>query len=269
LCSSEGNRSMSVTSQLVQFRALALLVALTAAWPISAETATSPPALPPWLDQTPSVYSARAAGDQPAEPQSKSATPAVLEPPPIATPVEPAQAPQNDPRRLAPQRHRLSPNAAERDRAQSKPEPLPSFGMPLDSIYTTLTALAVVVGLFLLCAGLVRRSATKSSGRLPEEVVSVLGRVPLAARQFAQLVRVGNKLVLLSVTSAGAEPLTEITDPVEIDRLLGLCRQTSAHSSTAEFDQIFHELAQESAPAGFLGNAGDIFASYRGGAARG
>jgi flagellar biogenesis protein FliO len=141
--------------------------------------------------------------------------------------------------------------------------------MPFDSIYNTVTALAVVVGLFLLCAGLVRRGATKSSIRLPEEVVSVLGRVPLAARQFAQLVRVGNKLVLLSVTSAGAEPLTEITDPVEIDRLLGLCRQNSARSSTAEFDQIFRELAQESAPAGFLGNVGDAFASYRGGAARG
>jgi flagellar biogenesis protein FliO len=114
---------------------------------------------------------------------------------------------------------------------------------------------------------------------LPEEVVSVLGRVPLAARQFAELVRVGNKLVLLSVTQTGAEPLTEITDSAEIDRLVGLCRQRSKGSSTAEFDQVFRRLADETAPTGFLGNEmpridarlsapADVFAAYRGGAQR-
>jgi hypothetical protein len=119
--------------------------------------------------------------------------------------------------------------------------------------------------------------------------VSVLGRVPLAARQFAQLVRVGNKLVLLSVTPAGAETLTEITDPVEIDRLLGLCLERQSHSSTSEFDDVFRKLATETAPAGFLGQdtlplaaghsapslagrrvaASDAYAAHRGGADRG
>ncbi len=143
-----------------------------------------------------------------------------------------------------------------------------------------MTALAVVLGLFLLVAGLVRRGSKRSNGRLPEEVVSVLGRVPLAARQFAELIRVGNKLVLVSRTPGGAEPLVEITDPAEIDRIVGLCRQTSTKSSTAEFDQIFRQLADETAPVGFLGNessrvdartaaATDLFAAYRGGAARG
>jgi flagellar biogenesis protein FliO len=110
---------------------------------------------------------------------------------------------------------------------------------------------------------------------LPEEVVSVLGRVPLAARQVAELVRVGNKLVLISITPHGAEPLTEITDPAEIDRLVGLCHQGAKGSSTEEFDQIFRKLADESAPAGFLGDeaprvesrltpSADVFAAYRG-----
>jgi hypothetical protein len=86
--------------------------------------------------------------------------------------------------------------------------------------------------------------------------------------------------VLVSITPDGAEPLTEITDPVEIDRLLGLCRQRTPHSSTAEFDQVFRQLAEEAAPGGFLGDeappfdarlavASDAYAAYRGGAARG
>jgi flagellar protein FliO/FliZ len=82
----------------------------------------------------------------------------------------------------------------------------------------------------------------------------------------------------LSVTPAGAEALTEITDPAEVDRLLGLCLERRPHSSTSEFDQVFRELTKESAPAGFLGQeatpvaprtATDAYAAYRGGASRG
>jgi flagellar protein FliO/FliZ len=120
-------------------------------------------------------------------------------------------------------------------------------------MYTTGTALALVVGLFLLCAWALRRGARTSTILLSSDVAQVLGRVPLAAKQFAELVHVGNKLVLLSVTAAGAELLTEITDPVEVDRLLGICKQTDSRSSTTEFDEMFRQLAEESAPDGFLG----------------
>ena len=278
----------------VQLRALAWAVVLVAASSVVAETTpAAPPALPLYPDQTPSVYAtARAAAGEPsaqvAQPMVEPVTPASFEAPPVAAPVKPAAAAPiaHDPRRLAPHRNRGLPYSRERDQAVDATRPLPSFSLPLDSIYTTVTALAVVVGLFLLSAWVVRRGAKKSSTVLPEDVVSVLGRVPLASRQFAQLVRVGNKLVLLSVTQAGAEPLTEITDPIEIDRLLGLCHQQSAHSSTAEFDQVFRQLAEETAPDGFLGNeaprldarfaaatatatATDAFAAYRGGANRG
>ena len=73
------------------------------------------------------------------------------------------------------------------------------------------------------CCGAAGASA--GARHLPADVVSVLGRVPLAARQFAELLRVGNKLVLVSLTPTGAETLTEVTDPAEVDRLVGLCQQ--------------------------------------------
>jgi flagellar biogenesis protein FliO len=231
---------------MVRFRALAYSVALAVAPALAAE----PPAFPDWPDEArSSVYS---------------------QPTTVAAP------PTNDPRRLAPPRERRLSPAARRDKIAAAADSFSSFGVPLDSMVTSGAALAVVLGLFLLCAGLVRRGAKRANSLLPEEVVSVLGRVPLAARQFAELVRVGNKLVLLSITPAGAEPLTEITDPAEIDRLVGLCRQRSKGSSTEEFDQIFRQLAEETAPAGFLGDEvprvdarfaapADVFAAYRGG----
>jgi flagellar biogenesis protein FliO len=89
---------------------------------------------------------------------------------------------------------------------------------------------------------------------LPTDVVSVLGRVPLAARQVAQLLRVGNKLVLVSLTPGGAKTLTEVTDPVEVDRIVGMCQQLNPHSTTKAFEQVFQQLSRESAPNGFLGS---------------
>jgi len=86
-----------------------------------------------------------------------------------------------------------------------------------------------------------RRSRPQSLAPLPSEVVESLGRVPLAGRQQMHLVRVGQKLILLSVTTGEARTLTEITDPVEVDRLAGLCRQSQPGSITATFRQVLSE----------------------------
>jgi flagellar biogenesis protein FliO len=264
----------------IQLRALAI-VAFTAAAPIAAQTTPSgSAALPAWPDQAPSVYSQprAAAAQTPLEQQPPQIVPASFAAPPAAAPIAAAaQSTTSDARHLALLGDRHLSHVANGE--QARPKSLPSFGLPVDSIYTTVTALAVVLGVFLLGAGRVRRGGKRSNGRLPEEVVSVLGRVPLAARQFAELIRVGNKLVLVSRTPGGAEPLVEITDPAEIDRIVGLCQQSSKRSSTAEFDQVFRQLADETAPVGFLGNevsrtdarpvaATDVFAAYRGGATR-
>jgi flagellar biogenesis protein FliO len=108
---------------------------------------------------------------------------------------------------------------------------------------TTLTSLAVVVGLFLLLVWLQRRTGAGRGLTLPGEVLETLGRVRLNGRQEMHLVRVGNKLLLLAVTAQGAETLTEITDPREIDRLSGICRHSRPDSISASFREILTQLA--------------------------
>ena len=69
------------------------------------------------------------------------------------------------------------------------------------------------------------------------------------------LLQVGNKLVLITMSPNGAETLTEVTDPVEVDRIVGLCQQSHPHSTTKAFEQVFQQLSREPAPSGFLGGA--------------
>jgi flagellar biogenesis protein FliO len=243
------------------------------------------PALPDWPDQRTAVRpNYRDSTNQAIGPASNqtSAAPAQFAPPADALPVSraaehspsfvvPASAEMpappataaapaldglsaaRDPRQLGPPKTAVATPDASIIRQAASRSFLPDFGMPVETMYTTGTALAIVVGLFLLCVWALRRGARSSSVLLSGDVARVLGRVPLAARQFADLLQVGNKLLLISVTSSGTELLTEITDPIEVDRLLGICKQKDARSSSVEFDDMFRQLAEETAPDGFLG----------------
>ena len=94
-------------------------------------------------------------------------------------------------------------------------------------VLTALASLAAVIGLFLMVIWGLRRSLPKVARRLPNEVVEVLGYATLGQRQQAQLIRLGNKLLLVGVNPSGAETLGEVTDPAEVDRLASLCRGPS------------------------------------------
>jgi flagellar biosynthetic protein FliO len=128
----------------------------------------------------------------------------------------------------------LPPPGASGDERRNGSVPLTTAG----AVKTVITSLAVVLGLLVALLWLARRANPKARGTLPGDILETLGRAPLSGRQEMHLVRVGNKLLLLSVTPTSAETLTEITDPVEIDRLAGICRQNQPDSITASFREI-------------------------------
>jgi flagellar biogenesis protein FliO len=278
----------------VRRRALAVsVVVITCALakPVAAATLV----LGPWQDQQ-SVYRA-----DPVEPverppetdaqgtpiqrdASANNTSVLAEPDPFVTPGVAAQPIEDnqdepakrDPRKLLPPDH-AGTVRTQRENSGSRPR-MPEFGLPFESLYSTAAALAIVVGLFLACAWLVRRGTRKPSVSLPEGVVTVLGRVSLTARQSAELVRVGNKLLLLAETQGGIERLTEIADPAEIDRIMGVCAQHGPNSASSEFDLVFKRLAAETASDDFdtyelaaraSHPASEAYAAHRGGAVRG
>lgn len=135
----------------------------------------------------------------------------------------------------------------------------------LNMLLTTGGALAFVIGLIFVVAWGFRRAAPRGAFLLPGEVVEVLGRAPLANRQMVHLLRCGNKLLLVSVTPTGADTLTEITDPMEVDRVAGLCRQAQPGSSTTAFRQMLQQFSHDGDHSGLADDAPDS----RGGRRRG
>jgi flagellar biogenesis protein FliO len=166
-----------------------------------------------------------------------------------ATAKVPAETPIADSRRLIP---RKDPDPSIEAGKQPTLGKLP-FELPdLSSLGTAGTGLVLVVGLFLLCASLMRRGGPSPTSPLPRDAVAVLGRIPLTPKQFAHLLQVGNKLVLVSITGERTDTITEVTDPMEVDRLLSLCMKGSKQSSSAEFNRVLQQLSREPAH-GFLG----------------
>ena len=103
------------------------------------------------------------------------------------------------------------------------------------------SSLMIVIGLFLGIAWMYRKTLSSSLGGLPAQVVKVLGRTPLAARQQLVLVRFGSKLVLVSLVQGEARPISEITDPLEVDQLAGLCESKQPGSISNSFRAVLNQ----------------------------
>ena len=124
------------------------------------------------------------------------------------------------------------------------------------SFLSMMASLAVVIGLFLVVAWGMKRGASKASPMLPKEVVQVLGRSQMSTRQQLYVLRFGNRLVLVSQQPGQTETLCEIDDPLEVDRISGLCEQHSPNSVTQSFRQVFQQVTS--------GNPGKLRADLRG-----
>jgi len=107
----------------------------------------------------------------------------------------------------------------------------PNFA-PIISVGSTLL---IVIAAFFILALFLRKVSPQSSRALPKEAFECLGRYYLTQKHQLQLLRMGNRIILVSVMSDGVSTLAEITDPDEAVSLLGLCRRLDTNSATEMF----------------------------------
>lgn len=130
-------------------------------------------------------------------------------------------------------------------RSGAETGPVPASRQLTTSAWKTAAALGLVcLGIFGVARLLRRNSRSLWKSRLPVEAVEVLGQRPIDARNSLRLVRCGSRLLVLAVSpTGGLSPLSEITDPDEVKRLVDLCRQAPHRArrragSNREDDQL-------------------------------
>ncbi|MGE5192888.1 MAG: FliO/MopB family protein [Deltaproteobacteria bacterium] len=118
-----------------------------------------------------------------------------------------------------------------------------------DGWLTTLGSLAAVLAFVFLAAKVLKRNVPAAQKTLPVEVVQVLGRKALDYQHTIHLVRFGSKMLMLGTSQEGMRTLSEITDPVEIDCLAGLCKPSEPPSVAGTFSQLLQRFqSPEAAP---------------------
>ncbi len=95
----------------------------------------------------------------------------------------------------------------------------------INSSWSALGALVVVVGLILVVARLLRRHTPIFQQSLPTDALEILGRRAIDPRQAILLVRIGARILVVGSSPSGLNSLGQIDDAVEVDVLAGLCRR--------------------------------------------
>lgn len=189
----------------------------SSAWQSPAQPASQPTSLPnslPQPDQSVQAASYNAPVSLPALSQSSSST---------------ANAKSNGIALKAPK----TPKEGEVERPTSS----------LGTLFSVLFSLGIVLSMFLGLAWLYRKSQPQSAAKLPSEIVQILGRTNIAPRQSMMVVRFGSKLLLVSQQPGQTETLSEITDPIEVDRMAGICESKAPRSATQSFSSVLLQVA--------------------------
>ena len=99
---------------------------------------------------------------------------------------------------------------------------------------STLWPLVIVIALIGFGARWLKLHSPATARGLPSDAFDVLGRKAIDQRTSVVIARCGSRILVLSLSPQGLQTLAEITDPVEIDCLAGLCRTTQRDQGLSE-----------------------------------
>lgn len=145
----------------------------------------------------------------------------------------------------------LRPTGQSRD-SDAPPAAIPgtaarSSTLPLVTIGSSL---AVVLGLFAALVWVSKKTghAGGRGGVVPDEALRLLGQKSLGAAGSVALLRCGRSVLVVGISAAGMQPLSEITDDEEVRHLEAICKGESA----ASFQAALNEMQREPAGRGFV-----------------
>ncbi len=116
-------------------------------------------------------------------------------------------------------------------------------------------SLALVLAAFGISVWFLRKANHGKGKNLPKGAFEVLGQASIAPRHQALLVRVGDRVLLLSLSPTGTTTLAEFKEGPEVHRLVALCKTGESGS----FQDALQELGNQRHAAGFVSNTANLF----------
>lgn len=100
--------------------------------------------------------------------------------------------------------------------------------------WQTMAVLAGIVVVIVVGAKFLKKHGPLLTGGIPEDALEVLGKRAIDRGQTIYLVRLAGRILVIGSSTGGLQTLGEVTDPVEIDYLAGVCRQSSERSALTQ-----------------------------------
>lgn len=130
-------------------------------------------------------------------------------------------------------------------------------------VMSMLLPLALVVGLAVLCAGVIRKALQSSGtlaaslgagGKAPPGILEVLGRYPVSRGSTLVLLRMDRRVLLISQSQgwrgggAVMSTLAEVGDPTEVASILGKVQEAQEGSVAQRFRSLLAQVERGEAP---------------------
>ncbi|MEC7564057.1 MAG: flagellar biosynthetic protein FliO [Planctomycetota bacterium] len=112
------------------------------------------------------------------------------------------------------------------------------------STIRVISALAVVVGIFLIFVWFMKRIHGKTSPSVSGESLELLGQTRINKIHCLHLIRLGQRVLLVSISDQSVTCLSEIHDPVEVAELLH-SNGPAAAAPDRTFKRIFSQYEQD------------------------
>lgn len=126
-------------------------------------------------------------------------------------------------------------------------QPFASF-LSFDSsspAFKLIGGICIVTAIFFAFVLLAKRGGAKVNSRIPSEIFEVVGQLPLNQKQQFHLVRLGSKLLLLSVNNNHTQTISEISDPIEVEHVLSMLHKGQAAEAFNSFRRITGQMRQQ------------------------
>lgn len=119
-------------------------------------------------------------------------------------------------------------------------------GFSAISVWGTVAALVLLVVCSSLGIRLLQRHGPPGTRAVPTAALELLGQRLLSRGVSVHLLRCGTRVLLVGVGPDGVRTLGEFTDPVEVDLLIGACRQRDTNRNA--FAKVFRRATQSATP---------------------